>query len=116
MHKLPEYVKFLRGSYGESIDYNLQQSDMDNGLKKQRPGRSVPLKIRKGSLVLKGHMARRKFEFWLKSIGNGTQRFEYRDPIEGVVKQCRFVQPKWEFGLQGKDIWMVDVEMESIGE
>lgn len=116
MHKLPEYAKFLRSGYGESIDYNLRQSDMDNGLKKQRPGRSFPLKVRKGSIVLKGHMARRKFDLWLKSIGNGTQRFEYNDPIDGLVKQCRFVQSKWEFNMQGKNIWLVDVEMESVGE
>ncbi|WP_159990804.1 hypothetical protein [Pelistega ratti] len=116
MEKFPSYAKFLREGYAEELDYNIQQSDMDSGLKKQRPGRSVPLKTYKGSILLKGLKNKQLFEQWLKSIGNGTQYFSYHDPMSLVTKTCRFINPKWEFSLKlrEKQIWEVSCEMETI--
>lgn len=116
MMNLPNYVNILRDGYSEDIDYNIQQSGMDNGLKKQRPGRSVAIKTRKCKIVIVGHANKQSFLVWLKTIGNGTQRFNYTDPVDRAVKQCRFINQKWEFSLEGLDVWKAPVEIESVGD
>lgn len=111
---LPDYVCFARSDYSEQFSYDVKQSEMDSGLKKQRPNRSVAIRTRKGSLIINGHENKRLFERWLKSIGGGTGRFRYNDPLAKVSMECRFVNTEWNFSLQGIDIWTVDVEMENI--
>lgn len=116
MQTLPNYVGIIRDGYSEEIDYNIQQSGMDNGLKKQRPGRSIAIKTRKCEIVIIGHANKQAFLAWLKTIGNGTQRFNYTDPVDKVVKQCRFINQKWEFSLEGLDVWKAPAEIESVGD
>lgn len=116
MQTLPDYICISRNGYSEEIDYDIQQSGMDNGLKKQRPGRSVAITTRKCEIVIIGHANKQSFLNWLKTIGNGTQQFNYHDPVDKVTKRCRFVNAKWEFKLEGLDIWKVQAEIESVGE
>ena len=48
MATLPNYVQFLAADYNESLDYRVRRSEMENGLSKQRPSRTKPLRVRKG--------------------------------------------------------------------
>lgn len=114
MATLPNYVQFLATDYSESLDYRIRRSEMENGLSKQRPGRTKPLRVRKGKLLINTKANKVLFENWLKTIGNGTGWFTYVDPINGT-KQCRFINSNWNFSQLGSVVWVVDCEMESIG-
>lgn len=114
METLPSYVKILRENYTDGVDWNVRQSAMDNGLRKQRPGRSKVLRVRSAKLFVNGKDNKRSFENWLDNLGGGTEFFNYNDPINGLCK-CRFVNTSWEFELTGLDAWVADCEMESVG-
>lgn len=114
METLPSYVKILRENYTDGVDWNVRQSTMDNGLRKQRPGRSKALRVRSAKLFINGKDNKRSFENWLDSLGGGTEFFNYNDPINGASK-CRFINVTWEFELVGVDSWVADCEMESVG-
>lgn len=116
VHEFPDYACFLVSGYGEELDFNVQQSTMESGLKKQRPGRRVPILTRKGQLLLRNKTDLENFKVWLKTIGNGVKYFNYRDPIRShEVFKCRFVNQKWNFQYSGR-VWRAECEMESLDE
>lgn len=113
MAQLPAYVCFLQDGYQESVSYDVRQVAMDNGLKKQRPGRSVALRTRKGAFRLRNRNELLQFQQWLKTIGNGTGSFDFFDPVQQQPLRGRFVNTEWLFSRDGK-AWIVDVELETI--
>lgn len=113
METLPKEICFLASGYGEGLDFNIQSSEMDNGLKKMRPGRSQPIRVRKGSLKIGSVQNKLLFEGFIAQVK--TQFFYYHDPIHGSVKKCRFINEKWDFKRESNKHWVVDCEMESIG-
>lgn len=115
MANLPDYVKFLGDGYTEPLDYNVRRSEMDSGLGKQRPGRSKPVRTRKGTLTIGSPQNRVDFEKWLKDNGGGTRYFDFKDPLTGVTKKCRFVNKIWDFQWRYNTWWEVPCELESIG-
>ena len=113
METLPVGIKFLSNGYGEGLDLNIKTSEMDSGLKKMRPGRSKPIRIRKGSLLIGSSQNKLLFEAFILRVK--TQYFNYEDPIHGGIKKCRFINEKWEFSLEGNTVWRAQCEMESVG-
>lgn len=130
MAALPEYVSFEEQGFGEKLDYQVRQSQMDRGAAKQRPGISKALRARKGRLNIGSNTNKLAFEDWLKTINNGTGWFDYADPMKIItpdpfnyvepppghnVVKARFINTTWEFELLNGAFWVAQCEMESIG-
>lgn len=112
LETLPAGICFLASGYGEDLDFNIKSSEMDSGLKKMRPGRSKPLRVRKGTLLIRTVSNKKIFEAFIGRVK--TSYFNYHDPIQGSIKKCRFINEQWSFTLEsGK--WRAQCEMESIG-
>lgn len=116
MEKLPNGVCFFTAGYSETRDYAIARTDMQGGLAKQRPKRSVPLITRQGTLYLKDRESRTKEEFeeFLDKIGGGTQYFIYHDPIRNKDVRARFVNTTWDFQINGR-LWSVACQLETVG-
>lgn len=112
METLPKGICFLAAGYSEDLDFNMNSSGMDSGIKKMRPGRSKPLRVRKGSLLIGSADNKKTFEAFIGRVK--TNQFNYIDPVQGGTKKCRFVNEVWSFTREsGK--WRAQCEMESIG-
>lgn len=115
MASLPTYACVLLEGYQETPDFGVLRTDMDNSIAKQRPRRSLPIVTRTVKIKVDDKVRKAEFDEWFaEDLNGGTAFFEYTDPLDGVLKQARFVggQIQWtSLGL----VWFADASLETLG-
>lgn len=115
MATFPAYACVLLDGYEESPDYNVLRSPMDNAIAKQRPRRSLPIVLRSVRIKVENKSQKINFDNWFKNdINGGTSFFDYTDPLDGSVKQARFVDGNISWTTPG-NVWFADAQIETIG-
>lgn len=115
MSSFPDYAKVLLSGFTEADDYGVLRTDMDSGIAKQRPTRSLPIVTRDVIIHVETLADKNAFDTWRKTDLNGSVAwFDWLDPLDGVVKQARFVGGKLQWTSPGK-VWRASGQMETVG-
>lgn len=110
----PSYACILMEGYSEQPDYNGLRTDMDGGIAKQRPRRTRPLLTRAASVGVRSVEDKVLFDSWFRnSIAGGFSWFTFTDPVDGIVKQGRFVGGELAWTTPGI-VWRAQVQIESL--
>jgi len=111
----PSYACIQLDGYSESPNSNVLRSEMDGGLAKQRPRRTKPIVTRAVKLRLRTKADKALFESWFRTaIFQGTGWFTFTDPVDGVVKQGRFVGGQISWSTPGV-VWFANGQIETVG-
>lgn len=115
MATFPVYACVLLEGYKEKASYSVLRSEMDNGVPKQRPRRSLPMVTREVRVKLADKAAKVQFDTWVRTdLDGGTGWFNYIDPIDGATKQARIVSGEVTWSSPGV-IWFADIKLETVG-
>lgn len=111
----PAYAKILLEGFNERPDYGVLRTDMDNGIAKQRPRRSLPIVTRDVTVLVLSAEDKQQFDAWFRDdLYGGTGWFSWTDPVDGVTKQGRFVGGQLTWASPGK-VWKAQVQIETLG-
>lgn len=115
MSTFPTYAKVLLSGFSESDDYGVLRTEMDSGIAKQRPTRSIPIVTREVVIHVETLADKNAFDAWRKTDLNGSVGwFDWLDPLDGVVKQTRIVGGKLQWTSPGK-VWRASGQIETVG-
>jgi hypothetical protein len=115
MATFPEYACVLLEGYQEKANYSVLRTEMDSGIPKQRPRRSLPMVVRDVKVKVANKTEKASFDAWIKDdIFGGTAWFDYTDPIDNVVKQARIVSGDVTWSSPGV-VWFADMKLETVG-
>lgn len=115
MSTFPAYAKVLLAGFTETPDFGVLRTEMDSGIAKQRPTRSVPIVTRDVVIHLETLADKNSFGTWLKNdLNGGTGWFDWLDPLDGLVKQTRIVGGKLQWTSPGK-VWRASGQLETVG-
>lgn len=115
MATFPVYACVLLEGYKEKANYSVLRSEMDNGVPKQRPRRSLPMVTREVRVKLADKTAKAQFDTWVRTdLDGGTGWFDYIDPLDGATKQARIVSGDVSWSSPGV-VWFADMKLETIG-
>lgn len=110
---LPDYVLIDLDGYTESPDYGVKRGDMDGGLPKQRPTRSLPVVERSLSMLLQSQDDKTAFDLWWRQeLAGGVGWFTLS--LFGQLLQARFVG-KSSAKPRGIGKWTITATIETIG-
>lgn len=111
---LPSYVRIMLDGYSETPDYGVIRSEME-GLAKQRPRWSKRINTRSVKLIVGPVSNKLAFDEFVRSdLAGGTGWFSFMDPVDGQVKQGRFVGGALQWSTPGR-VWFLNTQIESIG-
>ena len=115
MATFPTYACVLLEGYKEKANYSVLRSEMDNGVPKQRPRRSLPMVTREVRITVADKAEKIQFDNWVRyDLNGGTSWFTFTDPIDSVTKQARIVSGEVTWSSPGV-IWLADIKMETVG-
>lgn len=91
--RFPNYAQMLRPGFDEAPNFGVQRSEMDSGLAKQRPTRTLPITPRNCGVFFGSLADRNAFMDWVRiDLAGGSGWFEWPDPLAGnVIKLARIV-------------------------
>lgn len=115
MSTFPNYAKVLLSGYSEEADYGVLRTEMDNGIAKQRPRRSLPIVTRTVVIHVETLADKNAFDTWRQiDLSGSSGWFDWLDPLDGVVKQTRIVGGKLQWTSPGK-VWRAAGQIETVG-
>ena len=115
MAAFPTYARLLLDGYGQTPDYGVLRSQMDNSLAKQRPTRSLPVVTRDATLMVESLADQLAFDEWFGTdLSGGTGWFDFR-ALDGKVKPARIVNGDIRWNSPGGGIWLAQVKIETLG-
>ena len=115
MATFPTYACVQLDGYQEKSDYLVLRSDMDSGVAKQRPRRSLPIVTREVKVKIANKTDKASFDEWIRTdINGGTGWFDYIDPINNVTKQGRIVNGEVNWTSPGL-VWFATFKLETVG-
>jgi len=114
MATFPDYAGIVQDGYSEQADYGVLRTEMDGGVAKQRPRRSLPIVTRSVTIKVDSLARRLDFQAWLRDeVNGGTGWFDFRD-LDGEVKQARFVSGQITWSSPGQ-VWLGQAQIETVG-
>jgi len=115
MAALPSSVRLLLNGYADSADYGVLRTEMDGGIAKQRPRRSLPVVTREATLMVHSLGDRLSFDAWARDeIQGGTGWFDFQT-LDGTVRPARFVGGDIRWSSRGAGVWLAQVQIETLG-
>jgi len=115
MSTFPTYAKILLSGYAEDADYGVLRTEMENGIAKQRPRRSLPIVTRTVVIHVETLADKNAFDTWRRvDLFGSAGWFDWLDPLDGVVKQTRIVGGKLSWTSPGK-VWRASGQIETVG-
>lgn len=115
MSTFPSYAKILLSGYAEEADYGVLRTEMDNGIAKQRPRRSIPIVTRTVVIHVETLEEKNAFDMWRRvDLFGSAGWFDWTDPLDGVTKQTRIVDGKLQWTSPGK-VWRASGQIETVG-
>ncbi|SOE48109.1 hypothetical protein [Orrella dioscoreae] len=115
MADFPEYACILLQGYTETPDYGVLRTEMDNGIAKQRPTRSLAIVTRAATIHVGVLANKLLFDEWARTaISGGAGWFNWTDPLTQTVKQTRIVGGRYEWSSPGK-VWRATCQIETVG-
>ncbi|ANN66474.1 hypothetical protein [Bordetella bronchialis] len=112
--EFPSYARIITDGFTEKRDFGVIRSEMD-GLAKQRPRWSKPIVTRAVSILVQSREDKAAFDAFVSDdLGGGSAWFTFKDPVDGVSKQGRFVAGSQQWSVQGES-WVQQGQIESIG-
>lgn len=110
---LPDFVMLEIDGYAETPDYGIKRTDMDGGIPKQRPTRSLAITSRSVSLLVDGEAQKAAFDAWYRQdIAGGSSWFIAT--LFGRVMRIRFAD-KTTWRLRQRNKWSCAATLETIG-
>ena len=115
MAAFPAYACVLLEGYQEKASYSVLRTEMDNGIPKQRPRRSLPMVTRDVRVRLANKTTKAQFDTWVRNdLDGGTSWFSYTDPLDSVTKQARIVSGEVTWSSPGI-VWFAEMKLETVG-
>ena len=115
MAAFPAYACVLLEGYQEKANYSVLRSEMDNGIPKQRPRRSLPMVTRDVRVKLANKTTKAQFDTWVRvDLDGGTGWFDYVDPLDNTTKQARIVSGEVTWSSPGV-VWFAEMKLETVG-
>lgn len=115
MATFPDYACLLLAGFTEQADYGVLRSEMDNGIAKQRPRRSIPIVTRDATISVGSLADKRLFDQWTRvELSGGAGWFDWTDPLDGVTKQARIVSGQYQWSSPGR-VWRATCQIETVG-
>ncbi len=115
MSTFPAYAKILLSGFAEDADYGVLRTEMDNGIAKQRPRRSLPVVTRTVVIHVDSLADKNAFDTWRRvDLSGSAGWFDWTDPLDGVTKQTRIVDGKLQWTSPGK-VWRASGQIETVG-
>lgn len=115
MAAFPDYAIILLAGFKEDPDYGVLRTDMDGGIAKQRPRWTTPIVKRDVTIHVESITLKNAFDSWFRDdIFGGAGWFDWTDPLDGALKQARFVGGAISWTSPGK-IWRATAQMETVG-
>lgn len=110
---LPDFVMLELEGYAETPDFGVKRTDMDGGIPKQRPTRSLAIISRSVSLLVDGEAQKAAFDAWYRlDIAGGSGWFTAT--LFGRVMRIRFAD-KTTWRLRQRNKWSCAATLETIG-
>lgn len=110
----PSYAWVLKDNYDETPSYGVLRTDMDGGLSKQRPTRSIPVVTRTVNVYVGSLADKISFDTWFRNdLNGGTGWFDWVD-VDGVTKNTRIVGGTFKWQQQGL-AWVGQCQFETVG-
>lgn len=115
MATFPTYACVQLEGYQEKSDFLVLRSEMDSGVAKQRPRRSLPIVTRDVKVKVANKTEKTLFDTWVKNdIDGGTGWFDYIDPLDNVTKQARIINGEVNWSSPGV-VWFAQMKLETVG-
>lgn len=114
MATLPTYARILADGYSEQADYGVVRTEMDGGVAKQRPRRSLPIVTRNATVKVDSLANRLAFQDWMRTELNGGAGWFDLPTLDGAVRQARFVNGQMTWTTPGQ-VWLGQTQIETVG-
>jgi len=115
MATFPTYACVQLEGYQEKANYSVLRTEMDNGIPKQRPRRSLPMVTREVRVKVANKTEKASFDAWVRNdLDGGTTWFDYTDPLDNVTKQARIVSGEVTWSSPGV-VWFAEMKLETVG-
>lgn len=112
----PAYAKILKRGYSDIPSFNVARTDMDDGMAKQVPRRSIPIVTRNVTILVETFEDRIAFDLWVKTdLHGGAGWFSWVDPVDKQTKQARIVGGRLEWSTPGGTVWEANAQIETLG-
>ena len=117
MATFPTYAKILADGYAEQRESALLRTEMESGPPKQAKIKSRVLVTRPVSILLRSRADYLNFVTWFsKTLHEGSDWFDFTDPVTRTVKLARFVGGGLEASPQaGLTLWTIGTKIETWG-
>lgn len=117
MATFPTYATILQSGYVEQRESALLRTEMEDGPPKQARIKSRVMVTRTVTVQLKSRADYQAFITWYaETINEGTDWFDWTDPVSGTVKQARFVSDVLQATpTGGMSVWNVAAKIETWG-
>lgn len=115
MSVFPAYAKILLSGFTEEADYGVLRTEMDSGIAKQRPTRSLAIVRRTVTIHVDSVADKIAFDQWRRvDLAGSTGWFDWVDPLDGITKQTRIVDGTLQWSSPGK-VWRASGQIETVG-
>ena len=117
MATFPNYVKLLANGYQEQRESALLRTEMESGPPKQARIKSRVMVTRPVEIMVNSKADYQAFVTWFSTaINEGSDWFDFTDPVTRTVKQGRFVGGGLEATPSGGGkVWSIKAKIETWG-
>ena len=117
MAKFPAYAKILASGFAEQRESALLRTEMESGPPKQAKIKSRVMVTRPVSILLQSRADYLSFVDWFADdLNEGSDWFDFTDPVTHTVKQARFVGGGLEASPEaGLTLWTINTKIETWG-
>ena len=117
MATFPTYAKILASGLAEQRESALLRTEMESGPPKQAKIKSRVMVTRPVSILLQSRADYLSFVDWFADdLNEGSDWFDFTDPVTHTVKQARFVGGGLEASPEaGLTLWTINTKIETWG-
>lgn len=117
MATFPTYAKILASGFAEQRESALLRTEMESGPPKQAKIKSRVMVTRPVSILLQSRADYLSFVDWFADdLNEGSDWFDFTDPVTHTVKQARFVGGGLEASPEaGLTLWTINTKIETWG-
>ena len=117
MATFPAYAKILASGFAEQRESALLRTEMESGPPKQAKIKSRVMVTRPVSILLQSRADYLSFVDWFaEDLNEGSDWFDFTDPVTHTVKQARFVGGGLEASPEaGLTLWTINTKIETWG-
>lgn len=112
----PSFAKIERTDDAAKPDFAIRRTDMDDGLAKQSPRRSLPITTQPVTVWLDTPADRATFQNWVCiTLNGGAGWFTWTDPLTNATRQGRIVKGEIEYTHVGGPYHKAKFSLEILG-